>query len=147
MPTHVRKRGPVDRADPVSNVVQLGDFTDGPPGELGTWTATPGVSFDERPLEPGMCSSVKDFWDPAARRRVLWGWVRGYPYGAKTVPRVVTYHPVLKQLVYSPLDELSRLHRGPAPLAAVASIPLRDGIPHAVLADLDGAGKRTSTAI
>ena len=49
------------------------------------------------------------------RRRINWGWAKT-PHGAQTMPRSMTYHPQLQQLVYSPLNESAALRVLP-PLA------------------------------
>ena len=52
LPTHVHKRG---HGSPGCNgdCMTLGTWVDGAPGEIGTWTATPGVPFDEVLIDHG----------------------------------------------------------------------------------------------
>lgn len=69
------------------------------------------------------CSASKDFYDAPNKRRINWGWAT-IPGGSQSMARVVTYHPTLKQLVYSPAPEYDKLHGaslaklGPTPLSA-----------------------------
>eukprot|EP01043_Picozoa_sp_COSAG02_P037682 COSAG02_NODE_2846_length_7905_cov_14.993378_9_plen_652_part_01 len=123
LPTHVHKRGPGSRADPARNMVQIGRYTDGAPGSVGVWMPlTNETEMDKLPWY----RSAKDFWDGAKGRRIWWGWVAG----AKGIPRVVTYHPQLKQLVWSPIEEMAQLHTGGAPLANATDIPLQSELPY-----------------
>ena len=127
LPTHVHKRGPGSRADPARNMVQIGTYVDGAPGSTGVWSAfTNETEMDKLPW----LHSAKDFWDGAKGRRIFWGWVGS----AKAIPRAVTYHPKLKQLVWSPIEEMAQLHVGATPLASVVSVPLQQsGRPHSLL--------------
>jgi hypothetical protein len=103
-------------------MVQLGRYVDGPPGAVGVWTAlTNETEMDRLPWY----KSAKDFWDGAKGRRIFWGWVAS----AKALPRSVTYHPQLKSLVWSPIEEMAQLHTG-QPLADVAGAFLRSGRPY-----------------
>ncbi len=43
----------------------------------------------------------------AERRRVNWGWIK--QMNAFTMPRVVTFNPVARQLEWAPLPELQQL--------------------------------------
>jgi hypothetical protein len=56
-----------------------------------------------------------------------WGWAT-IAGGAQSMARTVTYHPVLKQLVYSPAEEYSQLHEVP-PLATQGTATLKPGVP------------------
>jgi hypothetical protein len=123
LPTHVRKRGPGSRADPAHNMVQIGNYVDGAPGSVGVWTPlTNETEMDKLPWY----ASAKDFYDSVSGRRIFWGWVSS----AKAIPRSVTYHPQLQQLVWSPIEEMAQLHTGGTPLASVVSIHLESGRPH-----------------
>ena len=137
LPTHVRKRGPGSRADPARNMVQLGSYVDGAPGSVGVWT--PFTNETEMDKLPWYHSS-KDFWDDATGRRIFWGWVGA----AKSLARSVTYHPALKQLVWSPIEEVAQLHTGAAPLADVRNVSLQSGRPHTILASYAAAGASTA---
>ena len=64
-------------------------------------------------------AAAHDFWDAKNGRRVLFLWIQG-GRGAMTLPRVITYHPELDQLVTPPLPELASLR-----LAAAAKSVLR----------------------
>lgn len=108
LPTHVHKRG---HGSPGCNgdCMQLGTYKDGVPGEVGTWTATEGVPFDEVLIDHGAYYASKDFYDKPNNRRINWGWAT-VPSGTQSMARVLTYHPQLKQLVYSPAPEYDQLH-------------------------------------
>lgn len=97
--------------------VQLGTWVDGRPGRAGTWAATPNVSHALVLIDGGQLYSAKDFWDEAKQRRVLLAAVSA-SYVAQTLPRVITYHPLLRRLVFTPLPELASL-REPTPLAVL----------------------------
>lgn len=125
MPTHVHKRGhgaPGCSGD----CMQMGTYVQGVPGSVGEWSQTPGVPFDEVLIDHGHYYASKDFFDPVMKRRILWGWAT-IPGGCQSLPRSITYHPELKQLVYSPIEELAGL-RG-KPLATLGSTPLAAGTP------------------
>jgi sucrose-6-phosphate hydrolase SacC (GH32 family) len=51
----------------------------------------------------------KDFFDPVKGRRINFGWATVPPASTQTLPREVTWHPELQQLVYSPVDEQKSL--------------------------------------
>ena len=139
-PTHVRKRGPGSRADPARNMVQIGSYVDGAPGNLGVWTAlTNETEMDKLPWY----HSSKDFWDGVRGRRIFWGWVGS----EKALARSVTYHPQLKQLVWSPIEELAQLHTGTAPLADVRNVSLQPGWPHTILADSTASGTAVGATV
>ena len=74
LPSHVHKRG---HGSPGcdGDCMTLGTWTDGAPGEVGTWTATAGVPFDEKRIDAGRFYASKDFWDAPNGRRIHWGWV------------------------------------------------------------------------
>jgi hypothetical protein len=60
--------------------------------------------------------AFSDFYDPVNDRRILWGWAQ-IPNGAQALPRHVTWHPELEQLVFSPLAEQAALRVSPPLLA------------------------------
>merc|ERR1719221_1677861 len=62
LPSHVHKRG---HGAPGCNgdCMTLGTWVDGAPGEVGTWSATPGVPFDEVLIDAGSYYASKDFYD------------------------------------------------------------------------------------
>ena len=97
---------------------ELRNWADGAPGEVGNWSATPGVPFEPVVIDRGSYYASKDFYDPVQERRINWGWAT-IPGGAQSMARVVTWHPTLKQLVFSPAPEYERL-RGETPLASWA---------------------------
>lgn len=69
----------------------------------------------------------KDFFDPVKGRRILWGWAQVPPASTQTLPREVTWHPQLNQLVFSPLAEQSHLREIPA-LAEMATVSVPAGV-------------------
>merc|ERR1712096_354844 len=94
--------------------VQVGNWVDGTPGPegkgtVGTWTQTPGSSSVK--LDTGNTHASKDFYDPIKKRQILWLWAT-LPDGFQTVPRHMTYHPGIKQIVYSPVQEMLELRTG-----------------------------------
>ena len=97
--------------------MQLGTHKDGGPNQVGTWNATPGVSFVEFRSDIGNLYAVKDFAD-ASGRRIMWGWVTASP-ACISLPREITYHPRLKQLVFSPVCTKTSLLllRSPVPIS------------------------------
>ena len=82
-------------------------------------------------VEKGAYYASKDFYDAPNKRRINWGWAT-IPGGSQSMARVVTYHPTLKQLVYSPAPEYDKLHGaslaklGPTPLKAKTPLSLGD---------------------
>ena len=74
------------------------------------------------------CAAAHDFWDAKNGRRVLFLWIRG-GRGAMTLPRVVTYHPALEQLVTPPLPELASLRLAAAAKSATGSVVVRQPTP------------------
>ncbi len=54
-------------------------------------------------------ASGKDFKDTPNNRRIFFGWAT-VDTNPQTLARVVTYHPQLKQLVFSPAPEYEKLH-------------------------------------
>lgn len=109
LPTHVHKSGGHG-----GDQVQVGTWTDGEPGPagkgtVGSWEALPGTRsvFCDR----GQTHASKDFHDPVKDRRILWIWGT-VPHGIQAIPRTMTYHPGIKQIVYSPAEEMNALHLG-----------------------------------
>ena len=122
MPDHVHKSG--GRG---GDQVQVGNWVDGTPGPagtgtVGTWTVTDGSKsvFCDR----GKTHASKDFFDPVKQRRILWIWGT-VPSGIQAIPRTMTYHPGIKQIVYSPAEEISMLRdRQISTLTAASLKPL-----------------------
>ena len=144
MPTHVHKRSLGYSGG--GDYMQVGSYTAGALRQNGTWAATPGVrgsgpvadggdvidvgvgfgyGYDgvRQPTAGVMFYASEDMWDPVKRRRVLWGWIPAHPAGTQSLPRTVTWHPELQQLVFSPLRELRQL-RSAAPLFAPGPQPM-----------------------
>jgi len=65
-------------------------------------------------VDTGDLYASKDFYDPVNKRRINWGWARVPPSSTQTLPREVTWHPELQQLVFSPLVEQAALRASPA---------------------------------
>ena len=109
MPDHVHKSG-----GPGGDQVQVGQWTDGKAGPeghgtVGVWKVTPGTRSVL--LDKGKTHASKDFYDPVKKRRILWVWGT-VPSGLQTVPRVMTYHPGIQQIVYPPVEEMLQLRTG-----------------------------------
>ena len=124
VPTHVHKASHQGK-----DWMQVGTYTAGPPRSNGNWTALLG----EVKIDAGSCYASKDFFDPIKGRRISWGWATVPPASTQTLPREVTWHPALQQLVYSPVEEQASL-RGSVigslknkALAANVSTPLQAG--------------------
>jgi sucrose-6-phosphate hydrolase SacC (GH32 family) len=67
----------------------------------------------------------KDFHDPVGGRRILWGWVKATPQAnTMTLPREVTWHPQLQQLVFSPVKEQASLRRDVIGVLGRTALPL-----------------------
>jgi hypothetical protein len=106
MPDHVHKSGGHG-----GDQVQVGQWTDGKPwpagtGTVGTWAQTPGSKSVF--CDKGKTHASKDFHDPIKKRQILWIWGT-IPSGIQAIPRTMTYHPGIKQIVYSPAEEISAL--------------------------------------
>ena len=117
LPTHVHKAGSGN------DQVQLGTWTDGAPGQKGTpgtWVQFPGST--SVPCDNGNTHASKDFYDPVKKRRILWIWGT-VPSGIQALPRVMTYHPGIKQIVYTPAEEIEEL-RDATPLATIKATAL-----------------------
>ena len=93
------------------------------------WSLQGGLSFTRSPALFFSLSlqfyASKDFYDPIGKRRINWGWATVPPASTQTLPREVTWHPELQQLVYSPLKEQDAL-RG-ASLADIGATALSAG--------------------
>ena len=107
-PTHVHKSSHGGK-----DWMQVGTYTEGQPGTVGNWSATPGFSFDQVLIDAGNFYASKDFYDPVKDRRINWGWAIVPPASTQTLPRHITWHPDLKQLMHSPVEEQKQL-RGDA---------------------------------
>jgi hypothetical protein len=123
--------------------MQVGNWVDGAHGKPGTWTPFAEDPWNgERVIDHGSYCASKDFFDPVNKRRVLWGWavngVSGLGVGraelaarvtgcrsggvdpmsnnclsTQSLARVVTWDNMLRQLLFSPLQEQSQLRGGP----------------------------------
>ena len=99
-PTHVHKASHGGK-----DWMQVGSYTAGPPKTNGNWTAL----LAEVKIDAGHCYASKDFFDPVKGRRINFGWATVPPQSTQTLPREVTWHPELQQLVYSPVEEQEAL--------------------------------------
>ena len=106
LPTHVHKWSH-DGVD----YIRLGNWSD---TGNGTWEVEGGTGVVER----GSFYASKDFLDGKGRR-ILWGWAV-VDSGVQAIPRVITWHAELRQLIISPPSELTTL-REPAPIATLNS--------------------------
>jgi beta-fructofuranosidase len=109
VPTHVHKNSHGGK-----DWMQVGTYTAGAPKVLGKWADTAGVPRQDAIIDTGDLYASKDFYDPVGKRRINWGWARVPPSSTQTLPREVTWHPELQQLVYSPLAEQAALRASPA---------------------------------
>lgn len=66
MPTHVHKRGYGG-----SDFMTLGTWVDGAPGQVGNWSATQGVPFEEVLIDSGNYYASKDFFECAPNQPPL----------------------------------------------------------------------------
>ena len=147
LPSHVYKRSRQTHncsGNCSGDMVQLGTWIDGRPGEVGIWQPTHGVPFGSTVIDVGNRYASKDFEDKHGRR-INWGWTH-IPGGGESLPRVQTYHPVLKRLIHSPLPELERL-RGPQPLARLRDTLVKPDDSVSVWADPQELGRGNSSEI
>ena len=123
-PTHVHKASHGGK-----DWMQVGTYAAGPPRSNGNWTD----ARAEVIVDAGNFYASKDFFDPVKGRRINFGWATVPPASTQTLPREVTWHPELQQLVFSPLEEQDSLrgavigHLANQPLTANVSTPL--GLP------------------
>ena len=112
--------------------VQVGTWVDGP--ARGNMSGTSWVPIGPPiPLDNGLTHASKDFWDPVLKRRILWTWAQqpAFPSGVQAIPRELTYHAGLKQIVYSPVAEMAMLrngsidHLGTVPLPAKCHVSIK----------------------
>lgn len=104
LPTHVRKQSSQGK-----DWMIVGTYVPGAPGTVGMWNQTPGYSFDKVLIDAGDFYASKDFYDPVKGRRINFGWARVPPASTQTLAREVRWHVDLKQLVFSPVEELEDL--------------------------------------
>lgn len=120
LPTHVHKYSAGGQ-----DWMKVGTWSDGAVNTTGSWTQTPGYSFEGVLIDAGDFYASKDFYDPVKKRRINWGWARVPPASTQTLPRVLTWDDEIKQLVFSPAEELEQL-RG-ALLASTSNSQLAAG--------------------
>jgi sucrose-6-phosphate hydrolase SacC (GH32 family) len=139
-PTHVYKN-----SHAWSDFMQPGSYTDGAPGVVGKWkpweTAFGNTS---KCIDEGEMYATKDMPAPGGRR-LYWGWTAYTPpaQGVMSLPRELTWHPELQQLVHSVVPELSALRELPALANVTQSLALSAGVPHSLDVSKrkkDGAG-------
>jgi len=105
-PTHVHK------ASHGGDWMCVGTYTEGAPKTAGKFEATPGIKagLQETKIDMGRFYASKDFYDPVKDRRINYGWAQtAGPTNVQTMPREITWHPELQQLVYSPVEEQDTL--------------------------------------
>ena len=100
IPTHVHKCSHGGK-----DWMQVGTYIAGPPKTNGNWTAL----LPETKIDSGNMYASKDFFDPVKKRRINWGWATVPPASTQTLPRQVTWHPELQQLIFSPIEEQAEL--------------------------------------
>ncbi len=117
LPTHVHHTGAK---------YMLGVWEDGVPGigsnHTGSWSPS-GAPFVQFLEDHGQYYASKGFTDGQKRRRITYGWNKSPP-ASQTLPRVVTYHPLMKRLVFSPAPELQLLRK----LVALPTLPNRTAL-------------------
>lgn len=105
--------------------MNVGTYTEGPAKTAGKFEATPGIKagLKETKIDMGAFYASKDFYDPVKDRRINWGWATtAGPTQVQSLPRDITWHPELQQLVYAPAAEQDSLRgkrigfRAPSPL-------------------------------
>ena len=116
-PTHVLKSSIGGK-----DWMAVGTYAAGAPRELGNFSATPGVPAARALIDAGALYASKDFYDPTRQRRINLGWAKvaygpwsdgdSWESSAHTLPREVTWHAELQQLVFAPLDPEQASLRG-----------------------------------
>ena len=122
--THVAKTslGTAPGVSHMQDVFMLGKYTDGSPGTAGEWKSLAAPAYIDR----GQLFAGKDMWDPVKGRRLYWAWAHDVlPASALTLAREVTWHGVLQQFIFAPIEEQQAL-RG-AKLASVGRRELPAG--------------------
>jgi sucrose-6-phosphate hydrolase SacC (GH32 family) len=97
---------------------QLGTYSVGGPGQLGSFNATPGWEdlFAQRKIDQGHFYASKDNLYPTktgGKRRINWGWATVPPQSTQTLPREITFNAAARCLQQYPIEELQAL-RGSA---------------------------------
>ena len=95
-----------------------GVYADGAPGAAGAWAPTMGWAYGNasQQADGGAYYASKDLVGDPLGRRVMWGWTAyvGPGQGVLSLPRELTWHAELRQLVFSPLEGLAALRGQPA---------------------------------
>eukprot|EP00928_Gymnodinium_smaydae_P002170 TRINITY_DN10765_c0_g5_i1.p1 TRINITY_DN10765_c0_g5~~TRINITY_DN10765_c0_g5_i1.p1 ORF type:complete len:596 (+),score=64.51 TRINITY_DN10765_c0_g5_i1:57-1790(+) len=117
VPTHVYKVSHASTMGP-QDFVQVGHYIENGPNQSGNWTPMPGVKeqlvdagaikIEVAPFMRRLFYASKDFYDAAKQRRIIWGFAEIFE-GFLTLPREITWHPALQQLVFSPVPEQDNL--------------------------------------
>ena len=129
-PTHVYKN-----SHSWADFMQVGSYTDGPPGKVGVWKAwETAFGNASKCIDGGAMYATKDMPAPGGRR-LYWGWTAYTPpaQGVMSLPRELTWHPELQQLVHSAVPELSALRELPALADVTKPTPLTAGVPHSLI--------------
>jgi sucrose-6-phosphate hydrolase SacC (GH32 family) len=124
-PTHVYKE-----SHSWADFMQVGTYRDGAPGgHVGVWipSTLPLTGNRSRCIDQGAFYAAKDAIDHAGRR-LYWGWTAYTPpaQGVISLPRELTWNPELRQLVHTPVPELSALRDQPA-IAELSATVLKPG--------------------
>jgi sucrose-6-phosphate hydrolase SacC (GH32 family) len=85
--------------------LQVGVYEEGGVKANSTWLGEQPQVIDHG----GNYATSKDFFDVKTGRRILWGNVGAPPNGALSLPRELTWHPELQQLLFTPLAEQTKL--------------------------------------
>ena len=124
-------------------VAIVGTYTDLGPGVPASFAPTAGTA--PQIIDNGTYYAAKDFHDEKNGRRIVWGWAQ-IPGGCQSLPREITWHAELQQLVFAPLPELASLRLAP-PLAAVDALPVPAGSHVSLGAWPAGAGNQSEVVV
>lgn len=103
-PTHVHKTS-IGGKDWMS----VGTYTEGLPGQIGSFQPTPGFDFEKRLVDAGNFYACKDFYDPLKQRRINYGWAMVSPGSALSLPREIVWSQAMQELLHVPLKEQESL--------------------------------------
>jgi hypothetical protein len=108
-------------------------LSDGAARTAGEWVTFNASGYSARsngqldgmrqPIDRGGQYASKDFYDQPYQRRILWGAIGGGAGSGLTLPREITWHPILQQLIFTPIVELSKLRTPASPLYADLALP------------------------
>jgi hypothetical protein len=111
---------------------QLGTYTAGAIGKLGSFVATPGWEdlFAQRKIDQGHFYASKDNLYPTkagGERRINWGWATVPPSSTQTLPRHITFNAPARTLQQYPIAELEALRGAAVAVTAAGPVKLPAG--------------------